>query len=246
MGLRSKLMGSNSKVAPGQMTLNRSSGWDSDDDSTSAGSSSTGVPTPDSGSIRSGFFSGRLNLNTPRESSAHPTPRGTSHRRRPLIDPSSPTSPASRSSSVKAPDSPWTRAAPFVRRGGRARNDVSHLIAPVQPWNEFIDAYTKNLSEKVGGRQQAWTDVMTLSTHEVRTALNLSMITPRGSNKPRQMPDEMRRVVSTLLDSLPTAYRNDTAKLTFALHERPFFQGALQKHVELVLWGIIAARNDWM
>jgi len=60
------------------------------------------------------------------------------------------------------------------------------------------------------------------------------------------MPDEIRKVVKTLLDSLPAGIRNDTAKLTFALHERPFFAGALQKHVELVLWGVVAARNEWM
>jgi len=245
MGLRSKLMGSNSKVAPGQVTIHRRSGWDSDDDSTSAGSSSTGVSTPELGSTRSGsFFSSKVNNS--RGSSAHATPRGTSQRRRPLVEPSSPTSPSSRSSSVKSPVSPWTRAVPFVRKSSAARNDLSHLIAPVQPWNEFIEAYTKNLVEKVGGKQEAWSDVMTLSPHEVRKVLNLSMIIPRGSNKPRQMPDEIRKVVKTLLDSLPAGIRNDTAKLTFALHERPFFAGALQKHVELVLWGVVAARNEWM
>jgi hypothetical protein len=116
----------------------------------------------------------------------------------------------------------------------------------VQPWNEFIDGYAKNLVEKVGGTQHAWTNVMSLSKVQVRKALALQMATPRGSDKSRQLPQEISKVVSALLDSLPAAYRNDTARLSFALHERPFYCSALEKHVELVLWGIVAARNEWM
>jgi len=123
---------------------------------------------------------------------------------------------------------------------------MSHLIAPVQPWNEFIEAYTKNLVEKVGGNQESWTEVVSLSKVEVRKALALSMVTPRGHNKPRQMPQEISKSIIALLNSLPPEYRNDTAKLTFALHERPFYCSALEKHVELILWGIVAARNEWI
>jgi len=244
MGLRSKLMGRNAKVLPGQINFNRSLSWDTDD------STSTGVPTPSTASMRSGSVFSTTRPNS-QGSSARPTPRGSSQRRRPVVDvgPMSPTSSGSRRSSLESPMSPWTRSAPFERsksKGGRGRNDLSHLIAPVQPWNEFIEEYAKNLVEKVGGTQEAWTDVMGLSAGEVRTALCIGMMTPRGSNKPRQMPDDIRRVVNALLNSLPPAYRDDTAKLTFALHERPFFCGALEKHVELVLWGVVAARNAWM
>jgi len=120
------------------------------------------------------------------------------------------------------------------------------LIGPVQPWNEYIEGYAKNLVQKVGGTQQVWTDVMSLNSGEVRRALYLNGITPRNSNKPRPLPQEVSKVLQALLDSLPPAFRNDTAKLTFALHERPFYCSALEKHVELVLWGIVSARNEWM
>lgn len=135
---------------------------------------------------------------------------------------------------------------PFERKKSRARNDLSHLIGPVQPWNDYVEAYAKNLVEKVGGTQQAWTDVMSLNGGEVRTALYVNGVVQRNANKPRPLPQEISKVLRALLDSLPPAFRNDTAKLTFALHERPFYCSALEKHVELVLWGIVSARNEWM
>jgi hypothetical protein len=116
----------------------------------------------------------------------------------------------------------------------------------VQPWSEFIAGYMKNLVDKVGGDQEAWTEVMSLSAVEVRRALALSMATPRGSNKVRKLPQEISKALSALLNSLPSEFRNDTSKLAFALHERPFYCSALEKHVELILWGVVAARNEWM
>lgn len=248
MGLRGKLMGGNSKVLPGlpmtrSVTLNRSPSWDSDD------STSAGAPTPCSLSTRSGSVVS--NRPTPRGGSGFHTPRVAAQRRRPVTvgDPASPTSSSSKRSSVDPPVSPWTRAAPFDRRGGRGRiaqNDLSHLIAPVQPWNEFIEGYSKNITEKVGGDKKAWMEVLSLNNNTVRKALALNMITPRGSNKPRQMPQEISDILIPLVNSIPPSFRTDTAKLTFALHERPHYCTALSKHVELVLWGIVAARNDWM
>lgn len=241
MGIRSKFLGVNAKVVPGSMTINSNCDWDSDGDSTSAG-----WKTPRSDSTRSSsFVSTRPNS---RGSSARPTPRSLTQRRRPVVDLSkdcSPTSSDSRRSAWDAPTSPWTHAAPFERKKTRG-NDLSHLIGPVQPWNEYIEGYAKNLVEKVGGTQQAWTDVMSLNNGAVRQALFLNGMTSRNSRKPHPLPQEVSTVLQALLESLPPAYRNDTAKLTFALHERPFFCSALEKHVELVLWGIVSARNDWM
>lgn len=218
--------------------------WELDSD----GSTSTGVPTSCSSSARSTSRLTASSRPTSRGSSFLQTPRGASHRRRPLVDIDSPTSAGSwRSSSTmrsETPKSPWTRA-PSRTKKSCARNDLSHLIAPVQPWNEFIEAYVKNLVEKVGGNQQAWTNVMSLKGKEVRTALTLSMMTPRG-NKPRQLPEGISKALDELLQSLPPAIRNSTAQLTLALHERPFYGTALEKHVELVLWGVVSARNEWM
>jgi hypothetical protein len=126
------------------------------------------------------------------------------------------------------------------------RNDLSHLVAPVQPFNEFIETYANYLVDKVGGTKEAWTEIMSLNTAEVRKVLYLSMVTPHGSNKPRQMPQEISKFLSTLLNTLKPEYRENTAELTFALKERPFYCSALEKQVELVLWGVVAARNDWM
>lgn len=140
--------------------------------------------------------------------------------------------------SVEPPSSPWTHALPFERKGGRRHHQVAHLIAPVQPWNEFIEGYVNNLVEKVGGTQEAWTNVMSLSASEVRKALALSMMTPRGSMKQRQMPEEITDAINALLNTLPPEYKHNSAKLSFALHDRPFYCSALQKHVELVLWGL--------
>lgn len=253
MGLKSKIFGSNTKVLPvpgfDSIHRQRSNSWDSDD------SASTGVPTPCSESTVSGSWaSTRPHSTTSRGSSALRTPRAPAQRRRPLVDVISPTSVSSRrsrdpfsSEPGSAGASPWTCPATFERRkGGRREHQFAHLIAPVQPWNEFVEGYAKNLVEKVGGKLEAWIDVMSLDTAEVRGALTLSMMTPRKSNKPRPMPQEISKVVNKLLDSLPPAYRNNTAKLDFALHERPFYCTALEKHVELVLWGLIASRNAWM
>lgn len=246
MGLRGKVFGrngGNAKVLPALDTMKRSNSWDSED------SVSTGVPTPCSETMTpSSCVSTRTNS---RGSSVLHTPRTPSQRRRPLVDVlpvACPTSSGRRSrSSVQTPVSPWTQGAPFEReKVSRRAHQLSHLIAPVQPWNEFIEGYAKNLVEKVGGTFEAWIDVMSLKTTEVRQALTLSMMTPRGSNKPRPLPENISKAVNALLESLPPAYRNNFAKLNFALHERPFYCTALEKHVELVIWGVAASRNEWM
>jgi hypothetical protein len=235
MGLRGKLMGGNTKILPGQMKIDQQ-GVDSDDDSTSASTRASSLASSRRNSR------GFTVLATPR--------RGFSQRRKPAVDLGSPTSTdSSRSawdSPKTSPTTPRARANPFERTWFNGRNDLSHLVAPVQPWNEYIESYAKNLVEKVGGTQKAWTNVMFLNSGEVRKALYLNGTTPRNSNKPRPLPQEVARVLHELLISLPPSFKNDTAKLCFALQERPFYTSAMEKHVELVLWGIVSSRNNWM
>lgn len=109
----------------------------------------------------------------------------------------------------------------------------------MQPWSEYIEQYVKYLVDKVGGTQEAWTDIMSLSSGKVRRALYLTRLPPH------KLPQEVSEVLQVLIDSLSPAYKDDTAKLTFALHQRPFYSSAMEKHVELVLWGIVSARNEW-
>eukprot|EP00746_Dinoflagellata_sp_MGD_P116243 gnl/MRDRNA2_/MRDRNA2_52134_c0_seq1.p1 gnl/MRDRNA2_/MRDRNA2_52134_c0~~gnl/MRDRNA2_/MRDRNA2_52134_c0_seq1.p1 ORF type:complete len:229 (-),score=33.33 gnl/MRDRNA2_/MRDRNA2_52134_c0_seq1:616-1302(-) len=228
MGIRSKIFGRNAKILPGSMAFNQTCDSDSDD------SAST-----DMGSIKSSSFASTRTHS--RASSAVATPR-----KRPVVDISSPTSSSSRRSAWESPASLKSPRAPSQRKKSNARNDLSHLIGPTQPWNEYIQGYVTNMVEKVGGTQEAWTNVLSLRTGDVRATLILNGIPLKGSNKPRQLPQEIQKVLKELLDSMPPDYRNDTAKLTFALHERPFYCTALEKHVELVLWAIVSARNAWM
>lgn len=115
------------------------------------------------------------------------------------------------------------------------------------PWNEFVAIYADFLTSKLGGKVQSWVDFMSLSTCNVRLALSMSgNATSLGRKRAFKLPPAVADVLTALLRELPPGSTEDTAKLTFTMHTRPFYCTSLNPHVELLLWGVIARRNGWL
>lgn len=223
MGLGSKLfMGTkSSRISPqfDGITRARSASVSSDD------SVSTGIPTP--GSVKSFEGSSARSLSSTWASSRPSSGSlvSSQRRRRPV--------------SLSRPAE--------ERKKFNGKNDLSHLVAPVMPWSDFIAIYAEFLTSSLGGEKQSWINFMSLGTSDVRIALSLSgNMTSLGRKRPFKLPPAVAELLTTLLRQLPKGSTADTAKLCFTLHTRPFYCTSLNPHVELLLWGVMAVRNDWL